>query len=139
MRRELLGKSAGNQATQKIPDHKASSAARRLADSNEAPNGECSNGRLGKASPGEKRTNITKKSSRLLVIENQTKDFGRVTARSRRCGLAGPAEVGEQCRTVEGDRSLRNKRGDGLWHLSVRAWGPSERVCRHWQGQVVLL
>ena len=45
-----------------------------------------------------------------------------------RCyGLAVPAEVGEQCRMVQGDRSFRDEGGDGLGDLSValRRW---ERV-----------
>ena len=93
-----------------------------------------SNGRLGKTSPGEEAGDITEKRSRLLVLQNLPSAFGRVSARPRCCGLAGPAKVREHGHLVQGDRNFRNEGGDGLEHLSVVLWG---RIPRHWQGQVV--
>ena len=57
------------QSTREISDDKAACAARKLAYSNNATNGQASNSRLGKTSPGMEAGDITKKSSNLLAIQ----------------------------------------------------------------------
>ena len=123
--RKLLRNGPGHESSKRVTNDQPSRPSTRLADGDEAPQGEACNCRLWHLCVCKDGSNFTEQLRCLFLIQDQAKNFRGVATGTRCSTPARSSKIREQCRAVEGNRGIRSGIKEVLRERAVRLRWPA--------------